>query len=81
MVATVPELLTLLDLERIDDDILRGHAPATTLQRVFGGQVLAQAIIAGARTVPDDRPPHSLHGVIDIKDSYSWRITSEPVSL
>ena len=62
MVATVPELLTLLDLERIDDDILRGHAPATTLQRVFGGQVLAQAIIAGARTVPDDRPPHSLHG-------------------
>ena len=62
MVATVPELMTLLDLERIDDDILRGHAPATTLQRVFGGQVLAQAIIAGARTVPDDRPPHSLHG-------------------
>ena len=62
MVASVPELLTLLDLERIDDDVLRGHAPATTLQRVFGGQVLAQALVAGARTVPDDRPPHSLHG-------------------
>ena len=62
MVASVPELLTLLDLERLDDDLLRGHAPATTLQRVFGGQVLAQALVAGARTVPDDRPPHSLHG-------------------
>ena len=62
MVASVPELMTLLDLEWIDDDLLRGHAPATTLQRVFGGQVLAQALVAGARTVPDDRPPHSLHG-------------------
>jgi acyl-CoA thioesterase-2 len=62
VVATVPELLELLDLEHVDDDILRGHAPVTTLQRVFGGQVLAQALVAGARTVPDGRPPHSLHG-------------------
>jgi acyl-CoA thioesterase-2 len=62
MVASVPELLTLLDLERIDDDVLRGHPPTTTLQRVFGGQVLAQALVAGARTVPEDRAPHSLHG-------------------
>ncbi|MGD9957170.1 MAG: acyl-CoA thioesterase [Candidatus Nanopelagicales bacterium] len=62
MVASVPELLALLDLERVDDDILRGSAPTTTLQRVFGGQVLAQALVAGARTVPDDRAPHSLHG-------------------
>ena len=62
MVASVPELLTLLDLERIDDDILRGIAPETTLQRVFGGQVLAQGLVAGGRTVPEDRLVHSLHG-------------------
>jgi len=62
VVASVPELISLLALEHVDDDILRGAAPVTTLQRVFGGQVLAQALVAGARTVEDGRPPHSLHG-------------------
>jgi acyl-CoA thioesterase-2 len=62
MVASVVELVELLSLEHVDDDILRAPAPATTLQRVFGGQVLAQALMAGARTVDADRPPHSLHG-------------------
>ena len=62
MVATVSELLEVLDLEHVDDDIFRGLAPDSTLQRVFGGQVLAQSLVAAARTVPEGRYPHSLHG-------------------
>lgn len=55
-------LLDLLDLERIDEDIFRGTSGAAPLvPRVFGGQVAAQALIAAGRTVPADRPAHSLH--------------------
>jgi acyl-CoA thioesterase-2 len=57
----VAELLTMLDLERIEDNIFRGRSPATGWQRVFGGLVVAQALVASARTV-EGRPPHSLHG-------------------
>jgi acyl-CoA thioesterase-2 len=60
--ATVEGLLDLLELEAIDVDIHRGIAPDSTLQRVFGGQVLAQALVAGGRTVDEERHPHSLHG-------------------
>lgn len=62
MPATVADLVRLLELERVDDLILRGVAPETTLQRVFGGQVLAQALMAGGSSVPEGRAPHSLHG-------------------
>jgi len=62
MPATVADLVGLLELERVDDLILRGAAPETTLQRVFGGQVLAQALMAGGSSVHDHRHPHSLHG-------------------
>jgi len=61
VVASVQELLQLLELEDIDTDVLLGKAPSTSLQRVFGGQVLAQALAAAARTVVE-RAPHSLHG-------------------
>ncbi len=54
-------LATLLDLERIEADLFRGRQPQVSLQRVFGGQVAAQALVAAARTVPTDRPVHSLH--------------------
>ena len=55
-------LLALLDLERIEHNIYRGHSPATGWQRVFGGQVVSQAVVAAQRTVDEDRPIHSLHG-------------------
>ena len=55
-------LLALLDLERIEHNIYRGHSPATGWQRVFGGQVVSQAVVAAQRTVEADRPIHSLHG-------------------
>jgi acyl-CoA thioesterase-2 len=54
-------LLDLLDLEQIEVNIFRGRSPDVTLQRVFGGQVAGQALVAAGRTVPADRPVHSLH--------------------
>jgi acyl-CoA thioesterase-2 len=55
------KLVELLDLERIEVDIFRGKQPHEALQRVFGGQVAGQALVAAGRTVPADRPVHSLH--------------------
>jgi acyl-CoA thioesterase-2 len=57
----VPELLAILDLERIEENIFRGRSPQVGWQRVFGGLVVAQALVAAARTV-EGRAPHSLHG-------------------
>lgn len=55
------DLLTLLDLEGIERDLFRGASPQTGWQRVFGGQVIAQALVAAQRTVEGDRHVHSLH--------------------
>lgn len=58
----VGDLLTLLDIERLELDLFRGQSPdEEESQRVFGGQVIAQALVAAYRTVPDDRTCHSLH--------------------
>jgi acyl-CoA thioesterase-2 len=54
-------LIRLLDLEPIEVDIFRGVSPQVSHQRVFGGQVAGQALVAAGRTVPADRPVHSLH--------------------
>jgi acyl-CoA thioesterase-2 len=59
--AVVDGLVALLDLERIEDDIFRGVSPKVSLQRVFGGQVAGQALVAAGRTVDPDRNVHSLH--------------------
>lgn len=61
MPQTVEQLVDLLDLEEIEQGLYRGSHPVTSLQRAFGGQVLAQALIAAYRTAPDDRTVHSLH--------------------
>jgi acyl-CoA thioesterase II len=55
------KLLDLLDLEQIEQNIFRGRSPDDRRQRVFGGQVAGQALVAAGRTVPADRPVHSLH--------------------
>ncbi|GII93032.1 acyl-CoA thioesterase [Sinosporangium siamense] len=55
------ELLDLLDLEQIELDIFRGRSPKEHIQRVFGGQVAAQALVAAGRTVSSERFVHSLH--------------------
>jgi acyl-CoA thioesterase-2 len=54
-------LLELLDLEQIEVDIFRGASPDTRRQRVFGGQVAGQALVAAGRTVDPARTVHSLH--------------------
>ncbi|MFS3130413.1 acyl-CoA thioesterase [Nocardioides sp. Bht2] len=54
------ELQELLDIEDLDVNLFRGRQPSTSLQRVFGGQVAAQALIAASRTAPD-KTVHSLH--------------------
>jgi acyl-CoA thioesterase-2 len=59
--SSAEELLELLDLETIDVNLFRGTQPDTMLQRVFGGQVAAQALVAGARTIEAPRVVHSLH--------------------
>jgi acyl-CoA thioesterase-2 len=55
-------LLDYLDLEKIEQNIYRGTGPKTGWQRVFGGQVIAQALVSAQRTVEEERPVHSLHG-------------------
>jgi acyl-CoA thioesterase-2 len=57
----VDGLVRLLDLERIEEDIFRGVSTKSRWQRVFGGQVAGQALVAAGRTVPDERRVHSLH--------------------
>jgi len=55
------ELRSVLELERIEDNLYRGQSYRTPWGRVFGGQVLAQSIHAAQLTVPDDRILHSMH--------------------
>ena len=60
MSKALDDLLDLLDLEQIEVNIFRGRSPDERVQRVFGGQVAGQALVAAGRTVPADRPVHSL---------------------
>jgi len=60
-VTPLDDLVELLDLEPIEENIFRGLSPDENRQRVFGGQVAGQALVAAARTVAPDRLPHSLH--------------------
>src|SRR5690554_577363 len=66
MTRPLDTLLSALDLTdtgaRTSEDIFTGHSQWTPLGRVFGGQVLAQSLVASMRTVTDDRPIHSMHG-------------------
>lgn len=62
MSRAMENLLSILDLERLEQDLFRGNSPKEGWQRVFGGQVIAQALIAAQRTIAEDRHVHSLHG-------------------
>ena len=54
------DLISILDLEPLEVNLFRGNSPKTSWQRVFGGQVIGQAMVAACRTV-EGRLPHSLH--------------------
>jgi len=62
MTDSLERLVNLLDLENLEINLFRGQSPTETSQRVFGGQVLGQALVAASRTVEEDRGAHSLHG-------------------
>lgn len=55
------QLIETLDLEPIEVNLFRGRSPQVGWQRVFGGQVIGQALVAAQRTVDADRNVHSLH--------------------
>ena len=60
MSVAVDELISILDLEPLERNLYRGLSPQVGWQRVFGGQVIGQALVAAQRTV-DGRAAHSLH--------------------
>jgi acyl-CoA thioesterase II len=76
-VTNVPELLDLLNLEKIEENIYRGTNYQAPWKRVFGGQVLAQALIACQRTVPDDRLVHSMQAYFILAGDISQPIVYE----
>jgi acyl-CoA thioesterase II len=61
MPSAIETLLSILDLEPLEHNLFRGLSPQVGWQRVFGGQVIGQALVAAARTV-EGRIAHSLHG-------------------
>jgi acyl-CoA thioesterase-2 len=61
MSRSIDDLVAVLDLEQIEPDLFRGPAAQTDLQRTYGGQVLAQAVVAAYGTFPPSRVLHSLH--------------------
>lgn len=58
----VASLLRVLDLEQVGEHQFQGTSPHTAWGRVYGGQVLAQSLVAASRTVGLERAAHSLHG-------------------
>src|SRR5512147_1047356 len=60
MPSAIETLLSILDLEQLEHNLFRGLSPQVGWQRVFGGQVIGQALVAAARTV-EGRSAHSLH--------------------
>jgi acyl-CoA thioesterase II len=61
MHAGVADLIRLLALEKLKENLFRGLSPPQQSQRIFGGQDLAQSLVAATHTVSPDRPCHSLH--------------------
>lgn len=61
MTDRLQHLLSILDLEKIDQNLFRGQSGNSRWQRVFGGHVIAQALVAAHRSVAPDRFIHSLH--------------------
>jgi len=60
MQRALDDLISILDLEQLEVNLFRGRSPQEDRQRVFGGQVAGQALVAAYRTV-DEQLVHSLH--------------------
>lgn len=75
--SALTDLLNVLDIERQDDTVFVGNSVPQLNGRAYGGQVLAQALLAAGHTVPD-RAPHSLHGYFlrpgDLKEPIRFEV-------
>lgn len=61
MRSVVRDLLEIIQLEQLEHNLYRGQTRATGQRSIFGGLVAGQALMAASRTVPAERPVHSLH--------------------
>ncbi|MGO4871518.1 MAG: acyl-CoA thioesterase [Roseiarcus sp.] len=75
MPVTAADLVALLDIEPIGPDRFVGRSPQSGWPRVYGGQAIAQALVAASRTV-EERTPHSLHAYFILPGD-----PSEPIML
>jgi acyl-CoA thioesterase-2 len=80
MPASLADLLSILDLEPLGGDRFRGDSPKSGWQRVFGGQVVGQSLVAACRTV-EGRLPHSLHAYFILPGDPAVPITYEVARL
>jgi len=71
------DLIELLNLEKLDDNLFRGQNYKTPWERVFGGQVLGQALNAAYQTVDPARIAHSLHSYFILPGDISQPIIYE----
>ncbi|MFD2529569.1 MULTISPECIES: acyl-CoA thioesterase [Polaribacter] len=75
---TIQELIKLLNLEKVGENIFSGNSYTIGSPQVFGGQVLAQAVNAAHRTIPENRFLHSLHGYFleagDLKVPINYKV-------
>ncbi|MGO1249918.1 acyl-CoA thioesterase [Psychrobacter sp.] len=74
----IDELLATVSLTEVTPDVFEGQSHDYVGSRIFGGQVLAQAIMAAAHTLEKDKPCHSLHGYFlrggDIRQPVIYRV-------
>lgn len=73
----IKDLIGLLTLKKVDDTIFEGENYQTPWGRVFGGQVLGQALHAAYQTVPEERIAHSLHGYFILGGDLKYPIRYE----
>jgi acyl-CoA thioesterase II len=59
--SALDDLVSLLDLEQLEVNLFRGYSLDRDRVRLYGGEVLAQALMATGRTVEPDRRVHSMH--------------------
>lgn len=74
---TISDLIGLLTLKKIDNTIFEGENYQAPWGRVFGGQVLGQALHAAYQTVPEERIAHSLHGYFILGGDLKYPIRYE----
>lgn len=78
MASDLEQLLAVLDLQQVDDDTFRGSHPVKNPPRTFGGQLMAQSLIAGSRALSHHAPPAALQAHFiaggDTKKDIDYRV-------